>query len=222
MRVALVAALVLLTSTARAVRPADEHECDRPGAARFEVAPWLALGTGVRSRDGTQTALGTMAMDVGITLPVAKHLRLGGWSSHGTSNFSSFDVAGGARVEAQTNDFNGEDSALFGVRGRYSFILDAGAGHRFGREGDRGAFFALRLAAGFTAPNLLYSLYGKPPQCDCGSPNEAPGLCRPTAGVVAGARPFVLFHRAVDGGRTEITAGIEFEVIGAGWWMFSR
>lgn len=221
MRLPYVIALILLPATARAMAPGYDYDCAKPGAARFEVAPWIALGTGVRARDGAQSALGTVAMDVGVTVPVLTKLRVGAWAAPGTANFSSFDAAGGARIELQTNDFNGTHSNFFGVNGRYSFILDLGGGHRFGRELDRGPFWVARLAAGFTAPNLLYSLYGKASDCPCADEQGEPGLCRPAAGVVAGARPFVSVNRAFDGSRTDITAGIEFEAIGAGWWVLA-
>jgi hypothetical protein len=217
MRALLFSILILVPATASATPP-PEYDCEKTGAARFEVAPWIALGTGVRGRDGAQSAVGTVAMDVGVTVPVLTNLRVGAWASPGTTNFTSFDASAGGRLEVQTNDFNGTHSDLFGVNGRYSFILDVGGGHRFGREIDRGAFVVVRLAAGFTAPNLLYSLYGKA-VCPCGDEQNEPVMCRPAAGVVAGARPFISMNRAVDGSRTEIVAGIEFEAIGAGWWL---
>lgn len=222
MRFLLAFAVLLVTGVANARSP-DEEPCDRPGAARFEVAPWLALGGGVRrSGDGSLSAIGTVALDVGVTVPVLTNLRVGAWGSPGTSNFTSFDAAGGGRIELQSNDFNDAHSNFFGVRGRYTLLIDGGAGHRFGREGNDGAFYAIRIAGGFTAPNLLYHLYQKP-NCDCteGDEQQEPKSCRPTAGVIAGARPFVSMHRAVDGSRTEITAGIEFEAIGAGWWILA-
>jgi hypothetical protein len=214
-------ALVALPAPAYGARPPEE-DCKK-GAAMFELAPWLALGGGVRrERDGHQRALGTVAMDAAVTIPVFTNLRVGAWASPGTVNFSSFDVVGGGRIELQTNELAGQYSNLFKVSGRWSLILDGGVGKRFGPSGNRGEFFVARIAAGFTAPNLLYNLYQRAENCRCeGGPieEESPGVCRPNRGVIAGARPYVMLHRAFDASRTEVTAGLEFEVIGAGWWL---
>jgi len=223
---AFLCAVALVSLPARASTPPPpppEDDCKK-GAALFEIAPWLALGGGVRrERDGHQRALGTIAIDAAVTIPVFTNLRVGAWASPGTVNFSSFDVVGGGRIELQTNELAGEYSKLFQVSGRWSLILDGGVGKRFGPSGNRGEFFVARIAFGFTAPNLLYHLYQRAEDCRCeGGPNEgAPGVCRPNRGVISGARPYVMLHRAFDASRTEVTAGIAFEVIGAGWWVLA-
>ena len=94
----------------------------------------------------------------------------------------------------------------------------AGLGTRFGPSDNRGGFFFARLVFGFTAPNRLYGPYAFPKGCACDY-DQQPPVCRPPFGVVAGVRPFVTFHRAFDASRTELTGGLSFEVVGAGWWL---
>lgn len=225
------AILAVLAPRSSAAIPRDEPECKR-GAATFEIAPWLALGGGVRrERDGDQRALGTVAMDVAVTVPVLRNLRVGAWAMPGTVNFTSFDLAGGARIELQTNDFIEDDSKLFRVPGRWTLLFDTGVGNRFGPRDNRGEFvggtpggdprrefFLARIAVGFTAPNRL-GLYRDAEDCRCGNSSDDEPLCRPRAGIVAGVRPYVAMQRAFDASRTEVTAGLEFEVYGAAWWL---
>jgi len=192
------------------------------GAAPVELAPWLTLGSGVRfDRDGDRHGLGMVAANLAGTVGVFKHLRVGAWAAPGTVNFSSFDAAGGARVELQSNEYAGSYSDLFRVTGRYSLILDGGLGRRFGPSDNRGDFFTVRLAAGFTAPNRLIGPYIHEDCSACrGGPNEtSPEVCRHSYGITAGVRPFVALHRALDGSRTELIGGLEFETVGAGWWL---
>jgi len=221
-------ALVVILASSSALAPATalayhrEPECARASTAQIELAPWAALGGGVRSANGEgSSVIGTLAAHAGITVPVSRLVRAGAWSSPGTVDFRSFDLSGGGRIEFHSNDLDDEYFKLFGVGGRWTVLADLGAGHRFGRDDNQGAFFVARIAAGFTARNRLGHLYGGV-DCPChdDDPNATEAkVCRPALGLVSGARPFVTVQRAFDGSRTEVTAGIEFEVIGAGWWV---
>lgn len=202
-------------------RPETDGECARASTARFELSPWAALGGGVRAANGDGArAIGTLAVHAGITVPVSPLVRAGVWSSPGTVDFRSFDGSGGGRIELHSNDADNDYWKLFGVGGRWTALADLGVGHRFGRAGNEGSFFVARVAVGFTARNRLLHLYGETP-CHCGEEQSAneERVCRPRLGLVSGARPFVTVQRAFDGTRTEVTAGIEFELIGAGWWV---
>jgi hypothetical protein len=178
-------------------------------AARYELSPWLQAGGGVRFQGGEQRGVGTLAIFAGASLPVAKHLRLGGFIAPGTSNFGSFDASLGPRIELQSNAYEETKSKLFNAPGRYTFLIDTGVGHRFGPNDP---FFLARIAFGFTAPNRL-DLYGR---CTC-SPNET--SCRPKVGLVSGVRPWISLQRSFAGSWTEVTTGLEFETIGAVWWL---
>jgi hypothetical protein len=217
------ACFVFVSATAAtsgaAVREPSES-CPQ-GAAIVEVAPWVTLGAGMRrEHDGTQRGLGLVAANVAATVGVLSNLRVGAWVAPGTVNFSSFDAAGGARIELQTNEYASSYSGLFRVTGRYTLILDGGVGRRFGPSDNRGDFFTARIAAGFTAPNRLIGPYVHE-DCSACSPdgNNADEVCRHSYGITAGVRPFFALHRALDGSRTEFTAGLEFEPVGAGWWI---
>lgn len=207
-------AAVLVTSAADA-RP--EPSCHEEQAATLEIAPWIAAGGGVRRAEGRTTGIGTLALDTGLTVPLHEHVRVGAWGVGGTVDFASFDVAGGVRLELQENGFVGSYSKLFGVTGRYSLLLDGGVGTRLGGVGD-GPFVATRLSLGFVAPNRLYHLYQFHCACEP-APDQGPARCRPARGLVSGARPFVALARSFDGARTEVTFGLEFEAVGAGWWI---
>ncbi|MGZ5971204.1 MAG: hypothetical protein ACXWP4_26215 [Polyangiales bacterium] len=194
-------------------QPPPEEPCQYE-AARIELSPWLAAGGGVRVLPGGETkGIGTLAIDAGFSLPVAEHLRLGGFIAPGTSNFGSFDASLGPRIELQTNSYESSFSKLFNAPGRYTFVIDGGVGHRFGPNDP---FFVTRIAFGFTAPNHL-DLYGR---CECRSnENEHESSCRPKLGLVSGARPYLSLQRSFAGGFTEVTLGLEFETVGAGWWL---
>ena len=222
MRIAALLFVLLLPTSASARRYVEVDDgpyrppCPEAGAALFEVAPWLALGGGFRrDRDGAQHAIGALAADAAITVPVFSWFRTGIWVAPGTTDFRSFDAAGGARLELQTNPLNGEHSNFFGVGGRKTLIVDLGGGHRFGAND--GPFWVVRVAFGFTAPNLLYHLYPRTCPCDA---NES-GPCRPTVGMTAGVRPWIAVQRAFDQSYTDVTAGLSFETIGAGWWILA-
>jgi hypothetical protein len=186
-----------------------EHEVCEQQAARIELSPWLQAGGGVRFQEGERRGIGTLAIDAALSLPVARHLRLGGFVAPGTSNFGSFDASLGPRIELQTNPYEETQSKLFNAPGSYSFVIDGGVGHRFGPNDP---FFVARIAIGFTAPNRL-DLYGR---CTC-TDNET--SCRPKIGLVSGVRPYFSLQRAFAGGWTEVSLGLEFETIGAGWWL---
>jgi hypothetical protein len=224
MRGSFVAALVsvaLTTATAPARPNDDENPCARASTAQFELSPWGAVGGGARFANGdAPRAIGTLAAHAAITVPVARLFRAGVWTSPGTVDFRSFDASGGGRIEWHSNDADDAYFNLFGVGGRWTVLADLGGGHRFGAEGNRGEFFVARLAFGFTARNRLLHLYGSTPcHCATNDPNAEEKVCRPTLGLVSGARPFITVQHAIDGSRTEVTAGIEFELIGAGWWV---
>lgn len=187
-------------------RPAEVCEDQ---AARIELSPWLQAGGGVRFQGGESRGIGTLALFAGWSAPVAKHLRLGSFIAPGTSNFGSFDASFGPRIELQNNPYEATSSKLFNAPGRYTFLVDVGVGHRFGPNDP---FFIARLAFGFTAPNRL-DLYGR---CTC-TTNET--SCRPKVGLVSGVRPYLSLQRAFAGGWTEVTTGLEFETIGAVWWL---
>lgn len=190
---------------------AASASCPSPRSATVEVAPWLAVGGGVRHEGGRTIGIGHLALDTGVTFPLHEHVRGGAWVAGGTVDFGAFDLSGGMRLELLTSELDGSHSGLFGVTGRYALLLDGGLGTRLG-DGD--ASFVARISAGFVAPNRLYHLYQFHCACD-----EAP--CRPDRGLVSGARPFVALNRSLSGARTEVTFGIEFEAIGAGWWFGS-
>lgn len=215
-----VACVTCASTEARAWTP--DQGCARPSTAMFELAPWAALGGGVRATDGERVrGIGNVSLHAAATVPVARLVRAGAWFSPGTSDFASFDASAGGRVELHSNDADDEHVRLFGVGGRWTVLGDLGVGHRAGPKGNEGAFWVARVALGFTARNRLYNLYGAAPcHCDRDDPNasEEP-VCRPQVGLVSGARPFVALQRDFDGTRTEVTAGIEFELIGAGWWI---
>jgi hypothetical protein len=197
-----------------------QEPCAKPSTAKIELAPWAAVGGGLRTAKGELKGIGNLSLHAAATIPVARLLRAGLWGAPGTSDFASFDASGGARIELHSNDADDEYLRLFGVGGRWTLLGDLGGGHRFGREGNEGAFVVARIAVGFTARNRLYHLYGSTP-CHCDSdPNVSnERVCRPSLGLVSGARPFVTVQHALDASRTEVTAGIEFELIGAGWWV---
>ncbi len=211
MRALVLVAVTLLPRAALALGSPQEL-CEGGRAATFEIAPWIAAGGGVRLLDGRTTGIGLLALDTGLTFPLHERVRGGAWVAGGTVDFRSFDASFGARLELLTSELIGSHSDLFGVTGRYALVLDGGVGTRFGE----GEFFAARISAGFVAPNRLYHLY----QFQCACEDQAPS-CRPQRGLVSGARPFVAMNRSLDGVRTEITFGLEFEAIGAGWWLGS-
>lgn len=200
--------LVAVLLSGRAV--ASPASCPSPRSATVEVAPWVAVGGGVRHEGDRTVGIGHLALDTGVTFPLHELVRGGAWVAGGTVDFRAFDVGGGARLELLTSELDGSHSGLFGVTGRYALVVDGGFGTRL--EGEPS--FVARLSAGFVAPNRLYHLY----QFDCAC-EDAP--CRPDRGLVSGARPFVALNRSLSGTRTEITFGIEFEAIGAGWWFGS-
>jgi hypothetical protein len=214
-RAGVLAFVVVALIPARAAAEVDDYEPEkscRAGPARFELAPWLSLGGGARwDADGRRHAIGSLAIDGAVTVPLEKWFRAGAWVQPGTTDFRSFDAAGGVRLELQSNELNSEPSKLFRVGGRTTVLLDLGAGYRF----PEGGFYTAKLAFGFTAPNLL-GFYPRP-SCPCG-PNDPP-RCYPDLGMIAGVRPWISFNRSFESSRTDLTGGLSFEVIGAAWWM---
>lgn len=193
-----------------------EHVSLQPSTALVELAPWAAVGGGVRAGDGVR-GIGALTVHGAASLPISRLVRVGAWTSPGTVDFRSFDASAGGRVEWHSNDTDDTYVTLFGVGGRWTALADLGAGNRFGSADDRGPFLLARVAFGFTARNRL-GLYGS----DCrsgGEDQDGEKPCRATIGLVSGVRPFVTVTRALDRDRTEVTAGLEFEVIGAGWWI---
>ncbi len=227
--VAFVGALV--SRVAHASLPREPPEDCRDRAARLEIAPWVALGGGMRIDDAGQRAIGVLAADAALTLPMISAHRIGWWTTPGTTDFASFDFPAGLRLELNSHELNQSHSDFFGVGGRYTASLDTGVGVRFGADGNRGLFWRTRVAFGFTAPNRLYHLYGAQPVCRCERVDEQevqdvqdvqeprPKDCRPAMGEVSGVRPFVALQRAFDASFTEVTFGLSFETIGAGWWI---
>lgn len=208
--------LASATASARVPPPYDQEEsCARPSTAFVELSPWAGVGGGLRFADGETKGIGNLSLHAAATVPVSRLIRAGAWGAPGTSDFRSFDASGGGRIELHSNDADNAYFKLFGVGGRWTVLADVGAGNRFGAH--EGGFFVARVAAGFTARNRLLNLYGATP-CHCDDESEE-HLCRPSLGLVSGARPFVSVQQAFDGSRTEVTAGIEFELIGAGWWI---
>jgi hypothetical protein len=217
---AVFAAASALAIDAHAYQHAEYSGCAEPGSARLEIAPWIGLGLGSRRNDeGVHSLLGLVDFDLGLTAPVADFMRFGAFGSvDGTG--SAIDTSTGVRLEFQTGDLAPNRSSFFRVPGRWSLLFDAGFGHRFATTGDDRGLVIFRIAAGFTAPNRL-GLYPES-TCRCDDPDiDSSGheRCRPKVGMVSGARPFVTIKRAFHGDLLEVVGGLEFEFVGALWWI---